>query len=189
MHEPDDRELVQRCRDGDSRSFEPLVDRYQAPLYRTALRLVGNVEDAMDLTQSTFLKAYEKLDTYQPKYRFFSWIYRILVNEAINHLQRSRRQASLSPNLASGEAAPDAMLRERASSDRIQRALLALSLEHRLVIVLRHFLDFSYQEMAEVLDLPDKTVKSRLFSARRQMRDLLLSASPTGISWTAHSKT
>ena len=83
MSEAEDRELVEKCCDGDRAAFTELVDRYQKTVFNTALRIVGDPEEAEDVAQSAFLKAYEKLDSYKPQYRFFSWIYRITVNESL----------------------------------------------------------------------------------------------------------
>ena len=101
MDDGDDAELVNRCLSGDQLAFEPLVTRYQKVLFNVALRMVGNYEDARDIAQTAFVKAFEKLDTYDPRYRFFSWIYRIMMNESLNYLQRRKFHEPLDVNLSS----------------------------------------------------------------------------------------
>jgi len=173
MLEPnDDAALVARCLRGDPAAFEPLVTRYERVLFSVALRLLGNYEDARDATQNAFVRAYEHLDTYDPTRKFFSWIYRIVVNECLNQRRARRPAEPLVETLAAkGDAGDAAEAAEQ--SQRIEAALLQLTLDYREVVVLRHFLDFSYEEIGDVLDLPVKTVKSRLFSARQRLADLL----------------
>ncbi|HKW00158.1 MAG TPA: RNA polymerase sigma factor [Vicinamibacterales bacterium] len=173
MLEPnDDASLVARCLRGDQGAFEPLVTKYERVLFSVALRLVGNYEDARDATQNAFVRAYEHLDTFDPARKFFSWIYRIVVNECLN-LRRARHpNEPLADTLESPGGAFDALAAAEAS-DRIQAALMALTPEYRVVVVLRHFVDMSYEEISDVLGVPDKTVKSRLFSARKRLAELL----------------
>jgi len=174
MADTQDRELVERSIAGDARSFEELIDRYQNVLMNAAYRMVNDFDDASDVTQSTLIKAYRKLDTYDPKYRFFSWIYRILVNESINLLKARKRQAEISESLPAPGRGPAETYESIRRDLRIQSALMELPIDHRIVIVLRHFLDLSYSEMGGVLDLPSKTIKSRLFTARRRLGRVLL---------------
>jgi RNA polymerase sigma-70 factor (ECF subfamily) len=168
----DDHELVDRCLRGDVEAFAPLVERYQKPLYNVALRMVRDREDARDITQTAFVKAYEKLRSFDRQHRFFSWIYRIVVNEAINTRERRRPSAPLLADVAGGGGVEEA-LASRERSDSVQAALLRLSAEDREVIVLRHFADQSYAEIGETLGLPEKTVKSRLHEARRRLGRML----------------
>ena len=85
-------ELVERCRKGDRQALGELLGKYEKPVYNVAFRILGNRDDAADITQSVFLKVFEKLDQYKPEYRFFSWIYRIAVNESINQNKQGWRQ-------------------------------------------------------------------------------------------------
>jgi RNA polymerase sigma-70 factor (ECF subfamily) len=172
-----DRALVGRCLAGDPRAAGELVDCYQRRLYNVALRMLGNVQDAEDVTQTVFGNAFESLGTYDPKYRFFSWIYRMTVNESLNTLKRRKRTVTLDDELgiaAPGITADGAVEAE----DRVGRALRVLSPDDRAVVVLRHFLSFSYEEIAEVLEVPAKTVKSRLFTARDRLRIALNGQGP-----------
>jgi RNA polymerase sigma-70 factor (ECF subfamily) len=175
MAEPDeDVVCVARCLRGESSAFEGLVRRYQRVLFSVAHRMLGNYEDARDATQNVFVRAYEGLDTYDPNRRFFSWIYRIAVNECLN-LRRARRPSEPLPEqMESDEAAgPLETVAAQEQSEWIDAALVRLSEEHRLVVVLRHFADLSYSEMSEILSVPEKTVKSRLFEARQRLGDIL----------------
>jgi RNA polymerase sigma-70 factor (ECF subfamily) len=165
---------VGRCLAGDISSFGALVERHQRVLYNLALRMLGNTEDARDATQTAFLKVWENLSRFDPRHRFFSWVYRITVNECLNQIERRRRVEPLEPSfsLPSREDAA-AWVRAREASEQVQQALLQLTPEHREVVILRHFMEMSYVEIAGTLTIPEKTVKSRLFEARRRLCELL----------------
>jgi RNA polymerase sigma-70 factor, ECF subfamily len=169
---PEDAELVARCIAGDPEAFAPLVERYQGALFTVALRMVGDREDAKDLAQGVFLKAFEKLSTFDPSYRFFSWLYRIAINECLNFRSRRKPQEALGEELAAGES-PERHARAEELSRGIEEALMKLPIEYRVVLVLRHFVDLSYDELSEVLLIPDRTVKSRLYTARQMLAALL----------------
>jgi RNA polymerase sigma-70 factor (ECF subfamily) len=161
-----DRALVRRYLAGDQGAAGGLVDRYQKRLFNVALRLLGNAQDAEDVTQTVFLNAFDKLGTYDPTYRFFSWIYRMTVNESLNLLKRRRRIVTLEDVPVPGNGADHAA----EVQDRVGQALMQLNPDDRAVVVLRHFVAFSYEEIAQVLEVPVKTVKSRLFTARERLR-------------------
>jgi RNA polymerase sigma-70 factor (ECF subfamily) len=171
--EHDDASLVKRSLAGDQAAFEGLVGRYQKVLYTVALRMLGNPDDAKDATQTAFVKAYERLSSFDEQYRFFSWIYRILLNECLNMLRGRRPESELSPVLATAGGPFEAMVRGERRAQ-IQAALLQLTPDYRAAIVLRHFVGLSYDEMAEALGVPVKTVKSRLHTARQRLGELLL---------------
>jgi RNA polymerase sigma-70 factor (ECF subfamily) len=173
MLEDGDGILVQRCRGGDRRAFEALVVRYQKPVFNAALRMLRNPEDARDVAQTVFLKVYEHLADYDPNFRFYSWIYRIAVNESINMLGRRRHHEPIVGDEADDSVGPEGNVDGQQVGLGIQRALMTLKPDYRSVIVLRHLLDCSYQDMAEILDLPVKTVKSRLFAARQLLAEAL----------------
>ena len=175
MGEPeDDVEWVARCLRGDHSAFEHIVRRYQKVLFSVAHRMLGNYEDALDVTQNTFVRAYDGLETYDPKRRFFSWIYRIAVNECLN-FRRGRRETTTLPEDQSREPGPGQLAEAAEESARIDSALIKLSEEHRIVVVLRHFAELTYSEIADVIGVPEKTVKSRLFEARQRLGELLRS--------------
>lgn len=172
-NEPDDITLVQGCLDGDDQAFGVLVVRYQGPVFNAILRMVRDRDDATDLTQTAFLKAHRELARFDERHKFFSWIYRIAINEALNHLKRNRRQEPLDGDWASEDRDPEKTLAGAEISRLVQDALMHISADSRAVLILRHFHDCSYEEMATVLGIPEKTVKSRLFSARQRLRELL----------------
>ena len=174
MKDEDDSALVQRCRAGDRQAFERLVMRYQRPVFNVGLRMLHNSQDALDVAQSTFLKAFEHLKDYDPSFRFYSWIYRIAVNESLNALGSRRAFEGIDGQEADEAPGPDSRAEGDETRREIEAALMSLTPELRAVIVLRHFVQLSYQDMAEVLQLPDKTVKSRLYSARQLLRERLL---------------
>jgi len=161
---------------GDRAAFAVLATRYQRPLYNAAYRVLGNVEDANDITQVVFVRVLERLDDYDPKHKFFSWIYRIAINESINVLRHNGHEQPLDGDIdlpEPGGADPESRLYEGQLSDRVQRALMSMKTDDRIVLTLRHFSECSYREMAEILKLEEKTVKSRLFEARQRLSALL----------------
>ncbi len=159
--------LLDRCLGGDGGAYGQLIDRYQRVLFNVSLRMVGNREDALDITQTVFLKAYENLGRFDRRHKFFSWVYRIMINETLNHLSRTRRTEPLDESFQSGALGPDEECSQNRLRESIQAALLELSPDYRQVIVLRHFGQLSYEEMSEALEVPEKTVKSRLHTARQ----------------------
>jgi RNA polymerase sigma-70 factor (ECF subfamily) len=173
MTRDDDAMLVEACLRGDRHAFDELVDRYEGPLFSATYRITGSVEDAMDATQNAFVNAYEKLHTFNPSYRFFSWIYRIAVNQALNLVGRRRDQARLSEDEPTADRDPADVFDSIEVRGQIKRALLELEPHYRTVIVLKHLEGFSYREIGELLEIPAKTVKSRLFTARQRLRAML----------------
>jgi len=174
MKELADAQLVRACLDGQLAAFAELVDRYQGVIYNAAYRITGTPEDARDVTQTVFVKAYTHLDRYQPRHEFFSWVFRIAVNESINSLKRNRRLVALSEANAPPVAHnPETACTAGEAEGRLLDALRRIRVDYRIVIVMRHFLNCSYRRIADVLGVPEKTVKSRLFTARHLMRDIL----------------
>ena len=172
MVDTDDAAVVARCLAGEHNAYEAIVSRYQKGLFNVALRMLGNYEDARDATQTAFIKAYEHLDSFNPEQRFFNWLFRILKNECLNSLRGRRAAEPVSVGLAATNRADPVEERERHQA--VQSALLTLSVEYREVVVLRHFTDLSYDEIAATLGIPAKTVKSRLYTARQQLGDRLV---------------
>lgn len=171
-----DQALVERYRKGDRDAFTELMIRYQRPIYNAAFWILRSADDAHDIAQVVFLKVAEHLDEFDSQRKFFSWIYRIAVNESLNLLRRNGHEEALDDEIdlpGSDSANPEWQARDAERSRSIQRALLTLSPNDRTVLVLRHFSECSYQEIAQILDVNEKTVKSRLFEARHRLRDLL----------------
>ena len=169
VHKVDDDALVTRALGGDQEAFGGLVDAYGRVVFNLSLRMVGNSEDARDLTQTTFVKAFEKLNTFDRRSRFFSWLYRIAFNESLNWLKRRRRSSEVDENLESSDPSPYEAAVESQEETLIHSALMDLTPEYRQVIILRHFQDLSHREIGVILQLPEKTVKSRLHSARERL--------------------
>jgi RNA polymerase sigma-70 factor (ECF subfamily) len=172
--EDDDATLVRRCREGDRTAFEQLVVRYQKPVFNAALRLLRDREDAKDVAQTTFLKVYEHIGDYNPSFKFYSWIYRIAINESLNALGSRKPCEGFNGEEADAAPGPERQLEGQQTGRAIEEALMRIKPELRTVIVLRHFMHLSYQDMSDILLLPEKTVKSRLYSARQLLRDRLL---------------
>jgi len=171
-----DRALVERFRNGDREAFTDLMVRYQRPIYNAAFWVLRSVEAAQDVAQYVVLRVAERLEEYDEQYTFFSWIYRIAVNESLNLLRRHGREEALDDDADFPDAEgtdPESRVSNAQVSQRIRSALMGLSTNDRVVLTLRHFSECSYQEIAQILDLDEKTVKSRLFEARHRLRGLL----------------
>ena len=169
---------IARLRLHDAGAFNQLMECYERPMFNVAYRMLGNAAEAADATQEVFLKVFEKIAGYDQKYRLFSWIYRIAMNESIDRLKH-RHHAEVDATdlddlpLASAERGPEQMAGDAQMHDVVQTALMELPYDHRVVIVLRHFAECSYAQMAEILHIPEKTVKSRLYSARQELHGQL----------------
>ena len=173
MTRDEDAMLVQSCLRGDRHAFDELVDRYEGPIFSAAFRITGSVEDAMDATQNAFVNAYEKLHTFNPNYRFFSWIYRIAVNQALNLVGRRRDTSEFDGETRASGPDPEKSFEAAEAGDHLQQALLKLDPDYRAVVILKHLEGFSYREIGDLLEIPEKTVKSRLFTARQRLRAIL----------------
>ena len=176
MDDDIDRTLVERFRSGDREAFTEIVIRYQRPIYNAAFWVLKSADDARDVAQIVFLRIAERLDEYDAQYKFFSWIYRIAVNESLNLLRRSGREEPLDDEIdlpGPERSDPERQLDVAEQSAQVRSALMRLSANDRMVLMLRHFSECSYREIAGILDIDEKTVKSRLFEARHRLRDLL----------------
>ncbi len=170
----EDADLVARCRDGHRQALDLLVRKYQRPLFNVALRLQRNPDDAADTVQNAFIKAFEKLHLYDADQKFFSWIYRITINEALNASRRQGYPAD-AQSTEPMDPGPEEALGQASEAARLHQAVQQLKEDARSVIVLRHFSELNYAQIAEVLQIHEETVKSRLFSARRKLAELLQS--------------
>lgn len=169
-------------RESPREAFEAVVKRHMKDAYFIALGLVGNREDALELSQEAFYRAYKHYDQLHSKGKFFPWFYQILRNLCFSHLRkrRLRRAESLDdeksgcPEPQGGDGFDPEMVAERnESKDRIWRAISQLDEKHREVIILRHFQSMSYDEMAAALFCNRGTVTSRLFYARQRLKEIL----------------
>ena len=171
--------------------FEAFVKRHMKDAYLTALGLVGNREDALELSQEAFFRAYKNYDQLNAKGKFFPWFYQILRNLCFSHLRkRLVRRASSLDNIEEGVPEPEmgdhfdpqTIAERNESKDRIWRAIGQLDEKHREVIILRHFRNLSYEEMAQRLFCNRGTVTSRLFYARQRLKEILEESPPPGVS-------
>ncbi len=175
----EDATLVERARQGDVDAYDVLVRRYQGVAMRAAYLVLGNAAEVEDTTQEAFVKAYYALARFQAGRPFRPWLLRIVVNEAHNRRAADDRRATLALRVAAthpaGEASlsPEAMALRAERHTALLRALATLSVDDRLVITARYFLDLSEAEMAEALDCPRGTVKSRLSRALGRLRATL----------------
>jgi RNA polymerase sigma-70 factor (ECF subfamily) len=179
----DDHRLITDCLNGDTAAFGVLVRQYQDRLYNTVYRLVANAEDAQDVVQEAFLSAYQSLDSFKGDSLFFTWLYRIAVNTAISHKRKQRVVLSMDvgrngegpvqPLDDSEYSRPGEALERAEQERRVQDALGRLSPEHRTVLVLKDMEGQKYETMAEVLQVPIGTIRSRLHRARAELRELL----------------
>lgn len=168
--------LVEAGLSGDRKALEELVGYYYGPVYKVAFRILNDPEATADVTQTTFLSAFENLGKYDPAYKFFSWICRIAVNHALEH----SRKRVLSERKRHLQVVPDEGIdpeQERSDEEQgreVSRVLMEMPEDYRIVLVLRHYSELSYEEIAEVLAVPVKTVRSRLYTARQQIKLALL---------------
>jgi len=180
-------ELVERVKQGQTEAYGELVRRYQDRVFNACWRICGHLEDARDLTQEAFLKAFEGLGNFRQQSGFYTWIFRVAVNLSLSHRRNLHRRRTVSLDAASAgtlaeelvkRESPRAAVRDESDDDptrglgeaelhaAVAGALQTLDDDHRAVIVLRDIEGFDYQEIATILQIPPGTVKSRLFRAR-----------------------
>ena len=176
----DDSQLIEQTLHGRPEAFGRLVEKYQDRLYTTMVYTIGHAEDARDVVQDAFVQAFLKLGTFQQTSAFFTWLYRIAANLAATQRRRKRPTASVEQmREVSGldpvdhEAGPGQRAELQERRRQVRDAILQLSEEHRVVLVLREIDGHCYEHIAEMLDLPVGTVRSRLHRARLQLRDQL----------------
>jgi RNA polymerase sigma-70 factor (ECF subfamily) len=173
----EDYQALLRCRQGDRQAYGIVVKKYMQRAYFTALALVGNRDDALDLSQEAFVRAYQALARFDLHQQFFTWYYRILRNICLNHLRNHAKFVNLSEAKESETvdrgADPAALAERNDLSERLWKALASLRDEQREVIILKDLEDCSYKEIAERLEIPLGTVMSRLFNARKHLKEKL----------------
>ncbi len=177
---PDDQRLIAACLQGQTEAYGMLVRRHQDRLFGALFRFLGNSEDALDVAQEAFLSAYSALADFKGGARFYTWLYRIAMNHAIDlrrrvkkkrTVQRVEEQAPLVPDRKA--APPGERLEQQESAAQLQGALQQLSAEHRVVLVLKDLEGLRYEEIAEIAGVPIGTVRSRLHRARLELKELL----------------
>ncbi|MGO8839424.1 MAG: sigma-70 family RNA polymerase sigma factor [Limisphaerales bacterium] len=182
----DEEVLVQGARRGDLKAYDELVRRYQERIYATIYHMTANHEDANDLAQESFIKAFQALKSFKGGSSFYTWLYRIAVNKTINFLKQRKNRIHLSlndldfntehdPDLVAliSEQTPRRAINLSELQEKLNEALLKLSEPHRLAVVLHDVQGMSHDEIAKVMDCNIGTVRSRLFYARQQLQALL----------------
>ena len=175
--------LVWLAKTGDTEAFSELVSLFESKVYRAAYALTGNEEDAKDLSQETFVKAYRGIGRFRGKSSFFTWLYRILLNSfntwlrkrarTVELLENHRRQ-SVAADFAGSSTSNSQLSSDRESVDRVYRAISSLPHEQRMVIVMRCLEDMTYREIARAMSCSIGTVKSRIHAGRLSLRHKLL---------------
>ena len=176
----DDEELVARSRGGDLDSFNQLVLRWERPIYALAYRVIGREEDARDVAQETFLRAFRALGGFKGQAKFSSWLYRITLNLCRDWIRRERRNAvaqvpeGLDLVELAGEATPSESIEDLVSrkqlSEAVAKAMALLPDEQRTAIILKEYHGLTFQEIADLLDCPLSTVKTRLYQGLTVLR-------------------
>ena len=179
-------QIVQRVLQGDVNAFEKLVLEYEKSVYAITQRMTGNAEDAADMTQETFIKAYNSLSSFRGDSKFSVWLYRIATNVCLDFLRSRSRKPTVSLSvedddgeeveldIADESQSPERLLERGLTRDAVRRGLNALSPEYRQILLLREIQGLSYEEIADVLTLEVGTVKARIFRARKRLCAFLL---------------
>ena len=185
----DDRKLAAQAAKGRDAAFRELLCRYERPVFSLIFRMVRDRALAEDLAQETFIRAFRAISSYNPRYKFSSWIFKIANNHTIDHLRKRRLDTVSidgSPHAVTGEEeaqtrlvvestgeAPDRYVEQRELGSQIEQAIGELRPEYRTVVLLRHIEGHSYEEIADIMDLPLGTVKTYLHRARAELKGLL----------------
>ncbi len=185
----DDKALVARALKGDESAFAELLERFRRPVFSLIYRMIGDREQAEDLAQEAFVKAFNNLDSYNPNYRFSSWLFKIANNHAIDHLRRARlptvsihgsphavnteREEETRIVLEAHDESPEQEIMALELGSEIEQAIARLRPEYRTAVILRHVESRAYEEIAEIMDVPIGTVKTFLHRARAELRTAL----------------
>jgi RNA polymerase sigma factor (sigma-70 family) len=176
-------ELIRKAQSGDHEALVQLLRSIENSVYRSAYYILGNEQDALDASQEVLIRIYRKIDTYQEKAKFTTWVQRIVSNVCMDKFRTMKETVSIDEHeltIPDRNNVEEEILLTGLSND-IQEAIGKLPKQYRLVVVLRYLEDLSYQEIAETLDLPLNTVKSYLFRARQQLQELLYDYQKGGI--------
>ena len=169
--------LIERANEGDQAAFGTLVERYQNAVYNLAYRMLGSPEEAEDAAQEIFVRIYRQLARYDPERKFSTWVLTIATNYCIDQLRRRRMQLvpleNIIPWARAREAGPEGEALSRESRDEVQRLLRELPEKYRAVLILRYWQDLSCAEIADILKLPEGTVKTQLHRARKALGQLI----------------
>ena len=180
-------EIIRRVQSGDTDAYEALVTEYQKNVYNLALRMTGNPEDAADMSQEAFIKAYSSLALFRGDSKFSVWLYRIVSNVCLDHLRRQSRRQTLSLSVEDDEGdeaqidipdlsqSPEELLERQLTREAVRRGLDSLPPAQRQILLLREIQGLSYEEISAALNIDEGTVKSRIFRARKKLCAFLVS--------------
>ena len=168
MNAPSDRDLILQARRGEAEAFGELVTRYQTSVFNVCYRILHERGEAEDLAQESFMRAYDRIQTFDIEREFGPWIRRVAANLCLNHLESQKVTLELDDERDADPAQlPEAVQQAHERSEQIRQALASLPANYRLVIELRHYQEMSYEEIAAELNIPLSDVKSHLFRARK----------------------
>ncbi|NBB77653.1 MAG: sigma-70 family RNA polymerase sigma factor [Bacteroidetes bacterium] len=174
MEQTDDIALVKSVQNGDNGAFNALMQRWQSKIHRFAFRFFSDDDDASEITQKTFIKVYHKLDTLDDPQKFSSWIYRVANNLCLDELKRAGRRKSTSLESWVEErktkSTPSSKLESKELGEVLQKAMMILPDEQRVVIILKEYEGMTFREIAEILEESQNTVKSRMYYGLKSMR-------------------
>lgn len=168
-------DLIKAAQAGDHDALIALLREIEIPAYRTAYYILGNEQDAMDATQEALIRIFKKINSYQERAQFQTWVQRIVTNVCMDTFRRTRPTVSIEEHdmVFRAESNVEAEVLFTYTAKDVHEAINKLPENHRTVVVLRYLQDYSYHEIAETLDLPINTVKSYLFRARQQLQNIL----------------
>ena len=178
--------VIRKVQDGDVNAFEDLVSAYEKKVYNLALRMTGNPQDAEDMAQESFLKAYSSLPSFRGDSRFSVWLYRIVSNVCLDYLRKKNKRGTVSLSVEDDDGedtqldlpdtsqSPEEVLEKKLTRDAVRRGLDSLPPDARQILLLREIEGLSYEEIGEAMNLEPGTVKSRIFRARKKLAAFLL---------------
>lgn len=182
----DEPRLIKRAQNGDSKAFELLIEAHFKKIYNIAYRIAGNPDDASDMTQEVMIKLFRNINSFGGNSKFSTWVYRVATNTCLDELKKLRRHSTYSINseINTGDGeflyevedtspTPDLEVERSELADMVAKAITALNPEHRAIITLRDIQEFSYEEIANILNISEGTVKSRISRARMQLKKIL----------------
>lgn len=195
MEEKDDLELIERCRAGDSRAFDLLVLRYQHKVFNLAYRLLGNYEEAKDMAQEAFVRAFQSLKSFRQESSFYTWLYRIVTNLCKNKMRSwsrslkpisidnpiEKEESEVSRTLVDPNLTPAQVLERKNLEQEVQKAIAGLPSKYRLVVVFRDMEELPYEKIANIIGCSVGTVKSRLHRGRMLLRERLKDVMEDGL--------
>lgn len=179
----EDQEWVNQVLQGDKQAYAHLIHKYKQRVYALLLRMVHHPQDAQDLTQECFLKAFRYLHTYDPQRKFSSWLYRIAINlylDAKPANQKHVTMVEIDETVLSNGMHPETIYLSNETSEELRNQIDRLPEMYRIVLTLRYLDDLTYQEISEILDAPTATVQVRLYRAKQKLRELFLTVKKGG---------